>query len=147
MVPIMINKKQIVSIIIGLSLSLTATKAVANVVAVVSAKSPVSTLSKNEIVDIFLGKANHFPDGLKAVPIDQVESSVIHKEFYLKFADKSPAQIKAFWSKMIFTGRGQPPLEMSNSMKVKKFIAKHPDAIGYIEQKQVDHSVKVVLTK
>ena len=142
----MINMKRIGSILIGLSLSFGAAAAAADVVAVVSARSPVSTLSKNQIVDIFLGKANRFPDGRQAVPIDQVEGSAARDEFYLKFADKSPAQLKAFWSKIIFTGRGRPPQEVSNDIEVKKFIAQHPDAIGYIEQKRVDDSVKVVLT-
>ncbi len=143
----MINASRIGLIIIGLSLSMGATGAVADVVAVVSAKNPVTTLSKNQIVDIFLGKANRFPDGREAVPIDQNQGSAARREFYFKFADKSPAQIKAFWSKIIFTGRGQPPPELSNGIEVKKFIAKHPDAIGYIEQNQVDDSVKVIRTR
>jgi ABC-type phosphate transport system substrate-binding protein len=107
----------------------------------------VSTLSKDQVVDIFLGKTNRFPDGSQAVPIDQDEGSAAREEFYLKFAGKSPAQIKAFWSKIIFTGRGQPPQEVSNNIEVKKFIANHPDAVGYIDQKLVDESVKVILTK
>jgi ABC-type phosphate transport system substrate-binding protein len=143
----MINVNRIVLIVIGLFLSFGSAEAVADVVAVVSAKNPVTTLSKNQVVDIFLGKANRFPDGREAVPIDQDEGSAAREEFYLKFADKSPAQIKAFWSKIIFTGRGQPPPEVSNDVEVKKFIAKHPDAIGYIDQKLVDESVKVILTK
>jgi len=143
----MINRYCIGLIIIGLSLSLGSVGASAEVVAVVSAKNPVTTLSKNQVVDIFLGKANRFPDDREAVPIDQEEGSAARKEFYLKFAGKSPAQIKAFWSKIIFTGRGQPPPEVSNDVEVKKFIAEHPDAIGYIDQKLVDDSVKVILTK
>ncbi|ABM03131.1 conserved hypothetical protein [Psychromonas ingrahamii 37] len=143
----MINVNRIGSIIIALSLSLGSVEAVADIVLVVSAKNPVTTLSKNQVVDIFLGKANFFPDGHQALPIDQDEGSVAREEFYLKFAGKSSAQIKAFWSKIIFTGRGQPPPEVSNAVAVKKFIAKHPDAIGYIEHKWVDDSVKVILMK
>ena len=69
------------------------------------------------------------------------------RRFYIKYANKTPAQVKAFWSKIIFTGWGQPLPEVSNDIEVKQFIAKHPDAIGYIEQKRVDDSVNVVLTK
>jgi ABC-type phosphate transport system substrate-binding protein len=134
-------------IIIGLSLSLGPVAVAAQVVVVVSAKNPVTTMSKNQVVDIFLGKMIRFPNGREVVPIDQTEGSAARDEFYLKFAGKSPAQIKAYWSKIIFTGRGQPPQEVANDIAVKQFIAKHPGAIGYIEQKQVDGSVKVVLTK
>jgi ABC-type phosphate transport system substrate-binding protein len=141
----MINIKRIGFIIIGLSLSFGSARASAEVVAVVAAKNPVSTLSKNQIADIFLGKMTRFPDGRQVLPIDQVENSSARETFYLKFTGMSPAQLKAHWSKIIFTGRGQPPPEVSNGIEVKKFIAKHPDAIGYIEQKLVDDSVKVVL--
>jgi len=144
----MINVKRIgFIIIIGLSLGFDPAGTADEVVAVVAANNPVSTLSRSQIADIFLGKMIRFPDGREVVPIDQVENSAAREAFYLKFANKTPAQIKAFWSKIIFTGRGQPPPEVSNGVEVKKFIAKNPDAIGYIEQKLVDDSVKVVLTK
>ena len=135
-------------VVIALALSLRAGVAVADVVAVVSAKNPVTTtLSKNQVVDIFLGKVSRFPDGSQAVPIDQAEGSAARDEFYLKFTGKSPAQLKAHWSKIIFTGRGKPPREVANSIEVKKLLAKDPNAIGYIEQGLVDSSVKVLLAQ
>ena len=135
-------------IVFGLALNLRAGVAVADVVAVVSAKNPVATtLSNNQVVDIFLGKVSRFPDGSQAVPIDQAEGSAAREEFYLKFTGKSPAQLKAHWSKIIFTGRGKPPREVANSIEVKKLIAVNPNAIGYIEQSLVDNSVKVLLAQ
>ena len=143
--PIMSFMNRVGVIVVVLGLSLSAGMALADVVAVVSAKSPVTTLSKDQVVDIFLGKASRFPDGSPAVPIDQVEGSAARDEFYLKSAGKSPAQLKAHWSKIIFTGRGQPPKEVVNSVEVKKRLVENPNAIGYIEQNLVDGSVKVVL--
>ena len=130
---------------VGLALSLAIGPARADVVAVVSAKSLVTTLTKAQLTDIFLGKANRFPNGTPAVPIDQTEGSVARNEFYEKVAGKSAAQIKAFWSKIIFTGRGQPPKEVADSLEMKKRISENPSTIGYIEQNLVDDSVKVVL--
>jgi ABC-type phosphate transport system substrate-binding protein len=132
----------------ALALSLCASMATADVVVVVvvvSAKSSVAPLSKNQIVDIFLGKTSHFPDGSQAIPIDQAEGAAARDEFYTGLASKSAAQLKAYWSKIIFTGRGQPPREVANGTEVKKFIATNPAAIGYIERNLVDDSVKVVL--
>ena len=116
----------------------------ADVVPVVSAKTPVVALSKNQLADIFLGKAVRFPDGRPAVPIDQAEGTATREEFYLVFAGKSPAQLNAHWSKVIFTGRGQPPREFANSSQVKKRLGEDPGTIGYIEQEAVDASVRVV---
>lgn len=143
------NKNSVHLIAIGLALSLCAGAAAADVVAVVSAKNPVATttLSNNQVVDIFLGKVSRFPDGSQAVPVDQAEGSAAREEFYLKFTGKSAAQLKAHWSKIIFTGRGKPPREVANSIEVKKLLAKDPNAIGYIEQSLVDSSVKVLLAQ
>ena len=107
--------------------------ALADVVAVVSSKSPVTALSKSQTAAIFLGKASRFPNGELAVPIDQAEGSAARDQFYNNLTGKSPAQLKAYWSKIIFTGRGQPPLAVSDSDEVKQRLANNPQAIGYIE--------------
>jgi len=116
----------------------------ADVVLIVSSTSPVTTLSKAQVTDIFLGKVSRFPDGTQAIPIDQAEESPARDEFYLTYADKSAAQMKSHWAKVIFTGRGQPPKTASNSVEAKKIIAENPQAIGYIERSAVDASVKVL---
>jgi ABC-type phosphate transport system substrate-binding protein len=131
--------------VIGLALTLSTGAVMADVVAVVSAKSPITTLSNSQVQDIFLGRASRFPNGALALPIDQAEGSVVREEFYAKMAGKSAAQMKAYWSKIIFTGRGQPPQEAANSVEMKKRLIENPAAIGYIEKNLVDASLRVVL--
>ncbi len=116
----------------------------ADVVTVVSAKSPITALSKSQVADIFLGRVSHFPDGTQAVPIDQADGSRRRDEFYDKVVGKSAAQIKAYWAKIIFTGRGQPPPTVSNDSEMKKRIVENPAAIGYIDRSLVDDKVKVL---
>jgi ABC-type phosphate transport system substrate-binding protein len=130
------------SVALGLVLSGTV---VADAVAVVSAKSPLTSLSKSQVADIFLGKTARFPDGTLAVPIDQEEGSAARDEFYATFTGKSPAQMKAHWTKIIFTGRGQPPMTVANSAAVRQLVAANPRAISYIERSAVDSSVKVLI--
>jgi ABC-type phosphate transport system substrate-binding protein len=126
------------------ALGFSATASMADVVVVVSAKSQVVALSKSQVADIFLGKSARFPDGSSAVPIDQVEGTAVRDEFYNSIAGKSAAQIKAHWSKIIFTGRGQPPKAVSNSAAARELVATNPQAISYIERSAVDGSVKVL---
>jgi ABC-type phosphate transport system substrate-binding protein len=130
--------------LIGSLLSLASAAANADVVAVVSIKSPITALTQNQIGDLFFGKASHFPNGVQAMPIDQQEGSPARDAFYLRVAGKSAGQIKAYWSKIIFTGRGQPPPTVSNNVEMKKCISKNPTAIGYIDREAVDSSVRVV---
>ena len=115
-----------------------------DVVAVVSAKSPVAGLNASQVADIFLGKTNRFPDGTLAVPVDLPEESPAREKFYAEYAGKSPAQVKAHWSKIIFTGRGQPPKQLGSGAEAKKFVAENPNAIAYIDSKLVDNSLRVL---
>lgn len=128
-----------------LALSLYAEAVPAGVVVVVSAKSPAVELSGSQVEDIFLCKLKRFPDGRDAVPIDQEEGTAVRDEFYAKYTGRSFAQIKAYWSKIIFTGRGMPPKAVPNSSEVKKQLDENPNAIGYIEQSEVDRRVRVVV--
>jgi hypothetical protein len=130
---------------IGLVLSLAAGGAMADVVAVVSSKSPLAVLSKNQVTEIFLGKTTKFPDGTQAMPVDQKEGSPARDEFYSTFAGRSPPEIKSYWTKIIFTGRGKPPRTVADGLEAKKLTAANPQAISYIERRDVDSSVKVVL--
>lgn len=116
----------------------------ADVLVVTGAKSPSTTLSKNQVSDVFLGKVVSLPDGSSAAPIDQPESSPLRDEFYSKVANKSAAQAKAHWAKLYFTGRGVPPREGTDSGDIKRILNSTPGAIGYIEQSALDSSVKVV---
>jgi ABC-type phosphate transport system substrate-binding protein len=140
-------KSQTQGLLLGLMLCCTCNTVAAEVVVIVSPRSPVAAISKNQVVNIFLGQNTRFPDGSSAIPIDQVESSAQRHEFYTLYANKAPAQVKAHWSRIIFTGRGQPPKTVENDAEVKKRIAENPNAIGYIDHTQVDDSVKVLVMK
>jgi ABC-type phosphate transport system substrate-binding protein len=114
-------------------------------VVIVSAHNPVTTLRADQVADIFLGEAMRFPDGAEVQALDQALNTPLRNEFYQKVAARTPALMKAYWTKRIFTGRGQPPRELSGSAAVRKAVAENPGAIGYIERTAVDASVRVVM--
>ena len=126
-------------------LSVGGNAAAADIVAVVSSASAITELSKAQISEIFLGRVSRFPNGALAVPIDQEEGSQARDEFYLAYTGKSPAQLKAHWAKIVFTGRGQPPKAVPNSSEIRRLLAANPQAIGYLERSAVDSSVRVLI--
>lgn len=115
-----------------------------DVVVIVSRESPITALTRDQVVDLFLGKLSRFPGGDKAVPLDQPEGSTVRNSFYSGFAGKSAAQVKAHWSKIIFTGRGQPPAQVPDSQTARQRVAEDPGAIAYIERSLADESVRIV---
>lgn len=133
-------KKLFTLFIPALAASAFALPALAEVVVVVGAKSAESSLGKDQVAQLFLGKSTAL------TPIDQADSAAVRTEFYKKVADKDPAQAKALWSKLVFTGKATMPKEVADNAAVKAAVAANPKAIGYIDKSAVDATVKVVYT-
>jgi ABC-type phosphate transport system substrate-binding protein len=127
-----------------LVLALGSATAAADVVVVVSPQNPLSSMGRRQVADIFLGKSQRFPDGRSAVPLDQAAGSAAQAQFYQLVSDKRATEIKAYWAKMIFTGRGQPPAAVGDDAQMKQALAANPNAIGYLDRQAVDDSVKVL---
>jgi ABC-type phosphate transport system substrate-binding protein len=120
--------------------------ACAEFVVIVNPKNPVASMTAEQVSGVFLGRTTSFPAGGNATPLDQKEGTPIRDDFYTKVADKNPGQVKAFWAKQMFSGKGSPPRELGSSADVKHAVAADPAAIGYVEKSAVDSSVKAVLT-
>ena len=140
------KRYRVTMVALGLALAGAMHIARAEVVVIVSAKSPVSALTAEQVEELFLAKAANFPGGAVAVPIDQAAGSAPREEFYAKVASKNAAQLKAYWSKLVFTGKGKAPKEAGGSAAVKAEVAANPNMIGYIEKDALDGTVKAVLT-
>ncbi len=130
----------------GLALALFAFAAQAQVAVIVNPKSAAASMTADQVASIFLGKTSTLPSGATAAPADQAEGSAVREQFYSKVTGKQSAQVKAAWSRLVFSGKATPPKELASSAEVKKFVAANPDGIGYIEKSAVDGSVKAVLT-
>jgi ABC-type phosphate transport system substrate-binding protein len=138
-----ILKRQLSAALFGAALLHNA--AAGELVVIVSSRSPVTTLRQEQVADIFLGQIANFPGGAEAVALDQNIGSPERDEFYSKVTSKTRPLVKAYWTKMIFTGRGQPPREIAGSAAVRKMVADNPSLIGYIDKSALDPSVKPVL--
>jgi len=54
--------------------------------------------------------------------------------------------MKAYWSRLVFTGKGKPPMSVGSASEMLSAVAADSSAIGYVDASQVNDSVKVVLT-
>jgi len=120
--------------------------ALAQVAVIVAAKSDIASLTSDQVSAIYLGKTDKFPNGSTALPFDQAAGSSVRISFYDKATGKSEAQVKAAWSRLVFSGKGTPPKEISSSAEIKKLVSTNPNTIGYIEKTAVDSSVKVIFS-
>ena len=123
-----------------------AVDSLAEPVVIVSARSQLRALTLEQAADLFLGNTANFPNGSHAVVLDQSEGSPVRDAFYQRASGKAPAQMKAHWARMLFTGRGQPPVEAGDSAAIKRLVADNPELIGYIDRSALDPSVRAVLS-
>jgi ABC-type phosphate transport system substrate-binding protein len=139
------NARRIRSLALA-SLLFAAAPAWAELVVIVSAKNPTTSLTAQQVAQIYLGRSGTFPGGGAATPLDIRDGNALREEFYSKVTEKSPGQVKAYWAKQMFSGNGSPPRELGSAVEVRRAVAGDPSAIGYVDRSNLDGSVKEVLT-
>lgn len=102
-----------------------------------------ATMDKKAISKIFLGKSKRFPGGDEAEPLN-LDSGITSEEFTKEILGKSESQIKAYWSKLLFTGKGQAPQSLKSDAEVIDMVSKNPNMIGYVSDSATIDGVKVV---
>lgn len=139
------NKPWIV-VLGSISLSLLTINQVNAAVAVIVNPKNTSIFDKSTIKKIFLGKSKSFENGRPAITLSPEKSSPEREEFNRQVLNKSSNQVNAYWSKMVFTGKGIPPQEMASASEIISAIAANEDAISYVDANDVTDAVKVVAT-
>ncbi|CBL45277.1 Conserved hypothetical protein [gamma proteobacterium HdN1] len=103
-------------------------------------------ITMEDVQKTYLAKTKTFPGGGKIVALDQTEGSTSRVEFVSKVVKKDEAQMKAYWSRLIFTGKGVPPKVMDSDEAVLEAVIGNPSAIGFIEADAVTDKVRVIGT-
>jgi ABC-type phosphate transport system substrate-binding protein len=110
-------------------------------VAVIVHPSNADTISQNDVSDIFLGKTKSFPGGSSVVPIVLNDATV--DEFNTKLLGKSSSQLQSYWSKLVFTGKANPPKSVSSAEMIE-LIKSNPNMIGFVDSANLTADLKVV---
>ncbi|HSC67468.1 MAG TPA: phosphate ABC transporter substrate-binding protein [Cellvibrio sp.] len=116
----------------------------AEVAVIVHPSAGFDALTEDDVARLFLGKSKSFPAGSPAVPVNQNEGSAARDKFNEAICKKNASQYKAYWSQLVFTGKGTPPKDAGDDAAVKAVVAANANSIGYIDSSAVDASVKVV---
>lgn len=119
--------------------------AMAEVVVIANKAVPVTSLSVDQVSAIFLKRSDSYPDGTAVVAIDLPNDDSIRDEFYKKATHKNANQVKSYWAKRIFTGKGSPNDTEKDEADVKSWVSSSINHIGYISAEAVDDTVKVLL--
>ncbi|GAA0859607.1 hypothetical protein [Aliiglaciecola litoralis] len=140
----MLRRSLLLTIFI-LQLGFSATVKAGSVVVIVNKNNQSDSLSSDLVGDIYLGRKKRFPTGELVEPLDLPKDLEITSDFYKKVVKKTPAQLRAHWSRLVFTGKGRPPKRIVDEAAVKTMVAEDKKLIGYVNEVSVDKDVKVIL--
>ena len=104
----------------------------ADFVVVVNGANPIVAMSAREVSNLFLKKSAHWPDGIKAAPVDLDEAAAARESFSKAVHHKSTTAVKSYWQTMIFSGREIPPPEKPSAAEVTAFVRANRGAIAYL---------------
>jgi ABC-type phosphate transport system substrate-binding protein len=99
---------------------------------VVNASNSVHSISVNDLSKIFLKRTTTWSSGQPVVPVDLSDTSSVRAAFSNAVHGRSVSAILAYWQRMIFSGRGVPPVQMASDRDVLAYVRAHPDAVGYV---------------
>ena len=98
---------------------------------VTRASGPIVKLSSRELSRIALGQQQTLDDGTP-VRFADLAAGPLREQFYLRIAQRNPVQMRAYWSRIVFTGRGTPPPAARDGDKLREWLARDPSLVGYL---------------
>ena len=107
---------------------------------IVNANSPVSTLSRTDLVQIFKGSKTSWDDGSKIVLVVQGQDV---KGFF-DLIDMSKRKYDKHWITVALSGKATPPKRVSGDAAAVSYVAGTPNSIGYVSSGAGLTNVKVV---
>lgn len=116
----------------------------ADIAIVVPANSPINTLSKKEVSNLFLSRTNRLENGKKAILIE-IRDYRLRDTFYRLISSKTHTQLKYYWTTMIFSGKGKPPRSFSSKEDMIDYMKRHTTAISYLDSSDITPDMKEVL--
>lgn len=111
----------------------------AEVAVIVNAAAGVNP-SRSEVANVFLGKDKSLTG------VDQKAWTPAKDTFYTVVTYKNESQLNAYWSSLIFTGKGQPLATVEDDAAVVARVAADEKAIGYVDSAAVTEQVRVLFT-
>jgi ABC-type phosphate transport system substrate-binding protein len=138
------SKKQLSINVIILFFGLISSLSVSAKIAVIVNPDNSSVFDKNTIERIFMGKMKKFTNGQITLPMNAAKGMKSRDEFNKAVIGRSSSQVNAYWSKLVFTGKGSMPKELSSDAEIISTIAANQGAIGYIDSGSVTSDVKVI---
>jgi hypothetical protein len=101
-------------------------------VVVVHPDNPASSVSRRFLSDAFLKRRTRWGHGEQIRPVDLETSSAVRRSFSEDVMSRSPMAVRSYWQRIIFSGRGVPPVEVDDDAAAVRYVLRHRGGIAYV---------------
>ncbi|MBI5816762.1 MAG: hypothetical protein HZB29_14265 [Nitrospinae bacterium] len=118
-------------------------------VVIVNKANATASVSKAELAHLFLGKRKMWGSGEPVKVCDMAEAGEPEERsamgtFSQNYLDRDLGTLKNYWIKMIFSGKGEPPVVFRKAEEVIRFVSEHQGGVGYVYEDQLNDQVRPV---
>ena len=104
-------------------------------------------LSVNSLRSIFSMHKKTWADGTKIRVFVFPDDNALHQSVAKEKLNVFPYQLRANWDRLVFSGTGQAPIQVSSNEEMLERIANTPGAIGYLWKANINENVHVLEIK
>jgi hypothetical protein len=102
-------------------------------------------LTEADLRRIYLRQRRTWSDGSPIVPVNPEPRSPLREPFRRAILRLDPERLEAYWNERYFDGVF-PPITLSSGTAIRRYVASHPNAIGYVRADEAGGDVRVART-
>jgi hypothetical protein len=105
---------------------------------------PARSVGRGELSALYLRTRRTLADGTP-VQVHDAQDPALREAFQLALLGRSPVQMHAYWSRMVFSGAGRPPPQLDTAALLAQLRA-DSTALGYLPAGADLRGLRVLLT-
>lgn len=116
------------------------------VVIIANPSVKASTISKNDVRNVFTGVSTNLSSGERVKPV-LIKEGPTQAAFASSEVGVSQVGLMICWRNLVFSGQATMPKTFEDELSVVSYVAKTPGAIGYVSSATPHEGVKVLAVK
>ncbi|CAG0956419.1 hypothetical protein ANRL3_00579 [Anaerolineae bacterium] len=111
---------------------------------VVNRNVSTNQITHSELQAIFTMRIRAWSDGQPIRVFVLGDNAPEQIEFSKKLLDIFPYQLRRYWDRLVFSGTGQAPIELTSPGEMYNRVASTPGAIGYLPTEHIGNQVRII---
>ncbi len=113
-------------------------------VPVVNQQLKQDSITRQGLSAIFKMRLHRWKDGTPVTVFVLADDNPLHKAFCKTILNVFPHQMRRTWDRMVFSGSGQAPIQLTDKKEMIERLSSTPGAIGYLPTNDLNENIKIL---